>query len=75
MHTQETAQELMTIWDKITSGQILSLTLTEWILIVGVITLTVIACKIIHKTFKVLLVILIVVLLILFALSKGWLNF
>ena len=72
MQTQETAQDLMTIWEKIVSGQILSLTLTEWILIVGIITLTVIACKILRKTFKILLIAAIVILIVLFCISRGW---
>ena len=73
METQQTVQELSTIWEKISAGEIFSLTLTEWILIVGIITLTFFACKIIHKAFKVILVILIVLLILAFALSKGWL--
>jgi len=73
MGTEETAGLLRIIWEKITQGRIFSLTLTEILLLTGIITLIVFACRIIRKSFKVILWIIVILLILLFFVSRGWL--
>lgn len=72
MGTEETVGFLRVIWDKLSQGRFLSLTLTEILLLTGIVTLTVFACRIIRKSFKVILWILVILLVILFLASRGF---
>lgn len=75
MEAEQTVGLLQEIWQKLSQGRVLSLTLTEIILLVGIVTLTVFACKIIRKSFKVILWILVILLILVFLTSRGWLFF
>jgi len=75
MEAEQTFGLLQEIWQKLSQGRVLSLTLTEIILLVGIVTLTVFACKIIRKSFKVILWILVILLILIFLTSRGWLFF
>jgi len=73
METEETVSALKIIWEKLSTGELLKLTLTEIILIAGVITLVILAFKIVQKAFKVLLILAALVLVFFFLYSKGFL--